>query len=101
MKSIKTFYSQREKQLHENQILIQARPAITRSLADTVVIKDENIFLLPDEDGNVLPGKYHGLALYYHDCSFLNGYELRIANTTPKWRFATKERYSALAASAL
>lgn len=47
-------------------------------VADAVVLKDEDIFFPTARDGSVpLEGK-HGLGLYYHDCPFLDGYQLTI-----------------------
>lgn len=47
-------------------------------VADAVVLKDEDIFLLTARDGSVPLGGKHGLGLYYHDCRFLDGYELTV-----------------------
>jgi len=74
--------SGREKQARKRQVLNQGRPSIIRSIADAVVIKSENVFFLTRPDGNVPLGDSHGYGLYYHDCRFLNGYELALPNTT-------------------
>ncbi|HEX5473600.1 MAG TPA: glycogen debranching N-terminal domain-containing protein [Vicinamibacterales bacterium] len=52
-----------------------------RSVAAAVAIKDEDIFFLCDPTGQVPLGNVDGLGLYYHDCRFLDGYELLIAGT--------------------
>jgi glycogen debranching enzyme len=58
----------------------KSRSALVESIADALVIKDEDVFFLCDRDGRVpLEGK-HGYGLYYHDCRFLDGYQLRLAD---------------------
>jgi len=49
------------------------------NVAQAVVIKDEDVFFLCDRNGNVPLGNEQGFGLYYHDCRFLQGYELSIA----------------------
>ncbi len=65
---------------------------IPRSVARAIVIKDEEIFFLAEHDGGVPPGNQDGFGLYYHDCRYLNGYELRIAGTSPNALGSTAER---------
>jgi len=48
-------------------------------LPQAVVIKDEDVFFLCDRSGNVPLGNEQGFGLYYHDCRFLQGYEISIA----------------------
>ncbi len=50
----------------------------TASIARAIVIKDGDLFFLSARDGEV-PAGAHGLGLYYHDCRYLNRYELRLA----------------------
>jgi glycogen debranching enzyme len=49
-----------------------------RTLADALVIKSQDIFFLCERDGRVPVKGKHGLGLYYHDCRYLNGYELKL-----------------------
>ncbi len=59
----------------------KSRSALVRSIADALVIKSQDVFFLCERDGRVpLKGK-HGLGLYYHDCRYLNGYELKLGGT--------------------
>ncbi len=74
--------SEEEKQERKHLVLSQARPSITRGIADAVVIKSANIFFLAQPDGNIPLGDSHGYGLYYHDCRFLNGYELTLADAS-------------------
>ena len=43
-----------------------------------IVIKDGNLFLFTNGDGQVPLTGPHGFGLYYNDCRFLNGSELKI-----------------------
>jgi hypothetical protein len=45
-----------------------------------VILKNQNVFLLVRPDGNVPLEDNHGFGLYYHDCRFLNGYQLNLQN---------------------
>ena len=63
----------------KRRILTHGTPSITGSIADAIVIKAENAFLLTAPDGSIPVEEGHGLGLYYHDCRYLRGYELRIA----------------------
>ena len=84
--------SPEEMQERKQRVLTQGTPAIVRSIADAVVIKDENIFFLTEPDGSIPIGDDHGFGLYYHDCRFLNGYELHLAGTKPQPLVSTAER---------
>jgi glycogen debranching enzyme len=84
--------SPQEQQERKQRVLTQGTPAIVRSIADAVVIKDENIFFLTEPDGRVPLGGDHGFGLYHHDCRFLNGYELQLAGTIPQALVSTAER---------
>jgi glycogen debranching enzyme len=84
--------SAQEQQERKQRVLTPGTPAIVRSSASAVVSKDENIFFLTAPDGRVPLGDDHGFGLYYHDCRFLNGYELQLAATTPQTLVSTAER---------
>src|SRR5947209_6889670 len=60
-------------------VLNKSRSATVASIAHALVIKDEDLFFLCAPDGMVPLGGRHGLGLYYHDCRFLNGYELHLS----------------------
>src|SRR5690349_9837615 len=59
-------------------VLTHKKPSQVESIADAVVIKDEDIFFLSAPDGQVPLRGRHGFGLYFHDCRFLDGYELRL-----------------------
>ena len=50
-----------------------------RSIADAVVLKDRDLFMVTDPSGNVPPADGHGFGLYLHDCRFLSTLELDVA----------------------
>ncbi|HEY8459542.1 MAG TPA: glycogen debranching N-terminal domain-containing protein [Blastocatellia bacterium] len=68
---------------YEEQELIPGVTSITRNIAHAVVIKDGDIFFLCEPDGSVPLEAGHGFGLYYGDCRFLNGYELRLGSRKP------------------
>ncbi|MBV9609197.1 MAG: amylo-alpha-1,6-glucosidase, partial [Acidobacteria bacterium] len=57
--------------------------AVPRNVARAVVIKSEDVFLLSEHDGSIPEGNQDGFGLYYHDCRYLDGYEVRLAGTVP------------------
>src|SRR5262249_46131068 len=66
-----------------DETLTKGRPTDVESLATAIVIKQDNLFFLARPDGNVPMIGNHGMGLYYHDCRYLNGYELTIAGQAP------------------
>lgn len=85
------------KHQRKQRLLTQATPALVPSIADALVIKDGAVFFLCSRDGDVPVEGNHGLGLYFHDCCYLNGYELRIAGARPNALAATAARgYCAL-----
>ncbi len=72
-----------EKQKRKEHVFTSPAPSITLSIADAVVIKNEEYFFLSKPDGSIpLEGK-HGFGLYYHDCRYLAGYQVKVAHTEP------------------
>ncbi len=84
--------SPRQKHERKQRILTQGTSSTTRGIADAIVIKDGNIFFLSDPDGSVPLDDGHGLGLYYNDCRYLNGYELKLADTKPNVLVSSAER---------
>src|SRR5262249_18839608 len=69
--------------IYDEQELVPGRTSSTRSITDAVVIKDEDVFFLCDPEGSVSLEAGHGFGLYYHDCRYLSGYELRLSGRKP------------------
>jgi glycogen debranching enzyme len=67
---------------------------VPRNVASAIVIKDKDVFFLADHDGGIPAGNQDGFGLYYHDCRYLDGYTIRIADTPPNSLLATSDRGS-------
>ena len=61
-------------------------------LAETTVIKDENVFVVCRRDGSLPVGEPHPLGLYLDDCRFLSGHELTVCGATPRLLVASAAR---------
>jgi glycogen debranching enzyme len=61
------------------------------NIARAVVIKDEELFLVCEPSGDIPLGNDQGFGMYYHDCRFLNGYELTISGSPANALEATSE----------
>jgi glycogen debranching enzyme len=59
------------------------------SLAETIVIKDGNVFMVSMRDGRLPAGVEHPLGLWFRDCRFLCVHELRIGDQPPRLLTAT------------
>jgi glycogen debranching enzyme len=70
-----------EWQERKERVLTMGAPSVVRSIADAVVIKDEELYFLAQPDGDVPMDEEHGYGLYYQDCRFLSGYELRLGGS--------------------
>jgi glycogen debranching enzyme len=81
--------SPRQRQERRERVLTQGEASVVRSIADAVVIKDEDVFFLCKPDGRVPAEGEHGYGLYANDCRFLNGYELHLAGARPNDLVAT------------
>ncbi|MFL5894237.1 MAG: glycogen debranching N-terminal domain-containing protein [Thermoleophilaceae bacterium] len=51
---------------------------------DSVVIKEENLFLVSEADGSIPIEGFHPFGLYYNDCRFLSGWELEVMGEQPR-----------------
>ncbi len=71
------------RQARKRRVLTHGLPSVTRTIADAVVLKDGDLFLITEPDGRVPCGGEHGFGLYYHDCRFLRAYEFRINGVLP------------------
>ena len=64
------------------RVVQHGRASTTSSIADAIVIKHDELFFLCNSNGDVPCEGSNGLGLYYHDCRYLNGYELRLGDAT-------------------
>lgn len=67
----------------KHRVLSQGLPSVTQTIADAVVLKDGDLFLITQPDGRLPSSPGHGLGLYYKDCRFLHTYELRLNGALP------------------
>lgn len=68
-----------EKQESRHRLLSGRTASATRSITDAVVMKNGPLFFLFNQGGDVPLPKGHGFGLYYNDCRYLDGYEMRIS----------------------
>jgi len=62
----------------KHELFARTAPALLGSIADAIAIKEGDVFVLTRPDGSVPMSDNYGLGLYYHDCRFLDGWEIRI-----------------------
>jgi len=81
--AISVIHADEDADVRRSEVLTKERPTDVESLADAIVMKKDNIFFVARPDGTVPMTANHGMGLYYHDCRYLNGYELTLAGHTP------------------
>ncbi|HZR47482.1 MAG TPA: glycogen debranching N-terminal domain-containing protein, partial [Candidatus Manganitrophaceae bacterium] len=84
--------SRQEREKRKQRVLTKRSPSIVRSIADAIVVKDEELYFLSERNGRVPLGNTHGFGLYYHDCRYLNGYEVSLAGAEMSPLAATAAR---------
>lgn len=84
--------STREKDENKQRVLTHGAPSVTSGIADAVVAKNGDLFFLTDPAGIVPLGGNHGFGLYYHDCRYLSGYDLKLAGVNPMCLVSTAEQ---------
>lgn len=65
------------------------RPA---KFSRAVVSRTRDIYFIAERDGGLRNDSPEGFGLYYHDCRYLSGYELRIAGAAPTGLFANASK---------
>jgi glycogen debranching enzyme len=75
--------SPKENHQRKQRLLRHGATALVPSIAEAMVLKSGDLFFLCERDGRVPLQDHHGLGLYYHDCRFLKGYELKIGDILP------------------
>ena len=68
---------------YEEPDLAPGMTAVTSSIAHAVVLKDDDLFFLCQPDGTVPLELNHGFGLFYHDCRYLSGYDVRLGGKKP------------------
>lgn len=75
--------TKRDREKRKQRLQTHGRSSVTRSIADAVVLKNEDLFFVSEPDGGVPLDGGHGCGLYYHDCRFLDGYQLKLGDASP------------------
>lgn len=62
----------------KQEVLTHKTPAISHGITKALTIKDGDLFFLCEPDGDVPLYGGHGFGLFYRDCRYLGGYEMRL-----------------------
>jgi glycogen debranching enzyme len=81
----------KENHERDKRVLTTRTTSTVRSIAEAVVVKHENIFFLAPPGGEIPLTEGHGFGLYYHDCRYLNGYEMTVGGSHPEPLVSTAE----------
>jgi glycogen debranching enzyme len=69
---------------HPDAAPAETPPGALVNLAETIVIKEENVFVVCRRDGSLPVGAAHPLGVYSDDCRFLSGHELCVNGVRPR-----------------
>lgn len=53
-------------------------PSKAYDITESLVIREDDISLVTQKNGDIPPGHDHGYGLYHHDCRFLSSYIIRL-----------------------
>ena len=87
-----TRHTDRHQQARKQQVLTHASPSSTSSIADAIVVKNDRLYFVCADDGNVPLDGTHGLGLYHDDCRILDGYHMQLAGVGASPLVATADR---------
>jgi N-terminal domain of (some) glycogen debranching enzymes len=62
---------------------IYKRHTLSNSIINGMVIRDDELTLVMQEDGEIPIIENYGYGLYYHDCRYLSGFLMRLMDTPP------------------
>lgn len=74
---------ERDDRVEEKVSVALDAPPSARDIRDATLIKERDVFLLTDLEGNAPLGNVNGFGLYLGDTRFLSGYELSIVGLRP------------------
>ena len=69
----------------------QGEPVAVADIREAIVIKEGNLFLMADCDGNLPPGEDRGYGLYLGDTRYLSVYDLSFGDVRPTALLSTAE----------
>jgi glycogen debranching enzyme len=79
---------------HPRAEVAEPPPGALVNLAETVVVKEENVFVVARRDGSLPVGQAHPLGVYADDCRFLSGHELCVNGVRPRLLVASASQGS-------
>jgi glycogen debranching enzyme len=62
---------------------IHKKHTLSNSIINEMVIRDDELMLVMQEDGEIPIMENYGYGLYYHDCRYLNGFLIRLMDMPP------------------
>ncbi len=65
---------------------------LSDSIINKMVIRDGELTLVMQEDGEIPIRENYGYGLYYHDCRYLSGFLIRLMDTPPTRVLSSDER---------
>jgi len=71
---------------------IYKRHTLSNSIINGMVIRDDELTLVMQEDGEIPITENYGYGLYYHDCRYLSGFLMRLMDTPPTQVLSSDER---------
>lgn len=75
----------------EHFLIEQTEPAAIANIQDAQVIKEDDLFLLTDRDGEIPRQNTSGFGLYFQDTRYLSAYEIFIEEVKPIVLLSTAE----------
>jgi glycogen debranching enzyme len=82
----------KQKMQRKHSMLTHSVPSHAGNISNALTMKNGALYYLCEEGGNVSLGGQHGFGLYYHDCRYLNGYELDLSALEPEFLSAHAAR---------
>ncbi|MDR7667249.1 glycogen debranching N-terminal domain-containing protein, partial [Methanosarcina sp. Z-7115] len=71
---------------------IHKRYTLSNSIINETVIRDDELTLVMQEDGEIPITENYGYGLYYHDCRYLSDFLMRLMDTPPKRVLSSDDR---------
>jgi len=71
---------------------IYKKHTLSSSIINNMVIRDDELTLVTQEDGEIPIKENYGYGLYYHDCRYLSGFLIRLMDTPPTRVLSSDDR---------
>lgn len=87
----------RAQKARKHRVLAKGHPAMVGSIAGAITVKSLDLYYVVASDAQIPLKGEHGFGLYFHDCRFLGGYQMRLAGLAPVVLASTAQKgYAAL-----